>query len=408
MKKKRIRVSKGKQTSQNHDIFGGKAQIMRVSASGDVWQYRMWIAEEKKYLRKSLKTRDFEAATDRAEKLYLETMANVASGKKLFGLTLAELTESYIDWRSKDVGKRITKGRLVTLKSQMKHILAFKGSSMKIGELERNSFYDYESYRKTTNPKTQSVTIRNEQSTINHMIDYAYREGYTNLPQLDFRPINIRRELVGRRSIFSQQEYTSLTSYLRTYTSKKSAPNDIERMERLMVRDAILIASNTCCRVGELFQMRWGDIEKIEESVSTNGKDIKIATINVRGETSKTRNSRRIIVRGGQYFQRLRHRSNHTQEEDYVFACIGGRKPLPRQKWYQHWKSLMHSIGILDYQERKLTYYSLRHYGITSRIRAGNTYSEIAEMAGTSAAYIESHYKHYDDEMLKSAALKSA
>ena len=101
-------------------------------------------------------------------------------------------------------------------------------------------------------------------------------------------------------------------------------------------------------------------------------------------------------------------RSTHTKEEDYVFACIGGRKPLPRQKWYQHWKSLMNGIGISDYQERKLTYYSLRHYGITSRIRAGNTYSEIAEMAGTSAAYIESHYKHYDDEMLKSAAIKSA
>ena len=42
----------------------------------------MCIGEEKKYMRKSLQTRDFEAATDRAEKLYLETMANVSSGKK--------------------------------------------------------------------------------------------------------------------------------------------------------------------------------------------------------------------------------------------------------------------------------------------------------------------------------------
>ena len=48
-----------------------------------------------------------------------------------------------------------------------------------------------------------------------------------------------------------------------------------------------------------------------------------------------------------------------------------------------------------------------RPCGITCRIRAGNTYSEIAEMAGTSATYIETHYKHYDDEMLRMAALKS-
>ena len=177
MRKKRIRISKGTQSSQNHSIFGGKAQILRVPQSGEVWQFRMWIAAEKKYLRKSLQTRDFEAATERAEKLYLETMANVSSGKKLFGLSLQELTDLYTDWREKDVGTRITKGRLVTIKSQMKHILAYKGAGQKIGELERNSFYDYESWRKQTKPGTQSVTIRNEQSTINHMMDFAYREG---------------------------------------------------------------------------------------------------------------------------------------------------------------------------------------------------------------------------------------
>jgi hypothetical protein len=48
-----------------------------------------------------------------------------------------------------------------------------------------------------------------------------------------------------------------------------------------------------------------------------------------------------------------------------------------------------------------------RPCGINCRIRAGNTFSEISEMAGTSAIYIEMHYKHYDDEMLRMAALQS-
>jgi hypothetical protein len=38
------------------DILSGKASIFRVKNSGDVWQFRMWIAEEKKHLRKSLRT----------------------------------------------------------------------------------------------------------------------------------------------------------------------------------------------------------------------------------------------------------------------------------------------------------------------------------------------------------------
>ena len=407
MRKKRIRISKGTQSSQNHSIFGGKAQILRVPQSGDVWQFRMWIAAEKKYLRKSLQTRDFESATERAEKLYLETMANVSSGKKLFGLTLHELTDLYTDWRKGDVGTRITKGRLVTIKSQMKHILAYKGEGLKIGELERNSFYDYEGWRKQTKPGTQNVTIRNEQSTINHMMDFAYREGYTPLPQLDFRPISIRKEDVGRRDIFSLDEYDNLIRHLRSYVSKKQTPNDIERTERMMVRDAILIASNSLLRVGELFQLRWGDVEKIEHAFDSEEKPVELVTLNVRGETSKTRNSRRIIVRGGQYFVRLRERATNTSKDDFVFVSVGGDKRLAKQKWYSHWGNLMNGIGIEDYQTRKLTWYSLRHFGITCRIRAGNTYSEIAEMAGTSATYIETHYKHYDDEMLKTAALKS-
>ena len=134
-------------------------------------------------------------------------MANVSSGKKLFGLSLQELTDLYIEWRSGDVGQRITSGRLIPLKSQMKHILAFKGANLKVGELGRNSFYEYEGWRKKTKPGTASVTIRNEQSTINHMMDFAYREGYTHLPELDFRPINIRREEVGRRVIFKLHEF---------------------------------------------------------------------------------------------------------------------------------------------------------------------------------------------------------
>ena len=167
--KKRIRRSIGSVSSQNHDIFGGKAQILRASQSGDVWQFRMWISDEKKYLRKSLHTKDFEAATIRAETLFLETMADVATGKKLFGLTLKQLTNLYIEYRSSDVGKRITAGRLTAIKSQLKHLLAYKGEKLKIRELDRNSLYDYDTWRKEILPNTQDATLRNEQSTINHM-----------------------------------------------------------------------------------------------------------------------------------------------------------------------------------------------------------------------------------------------
>ena len=107
---------------------------------------------------------------------------------------------------------------------------------------------------------------------------------------------------MGRRDIFKLEEYDALIRYLRSYVSKKQTPDEIERTERLMVRDAILIASNSLLRVGELWQLRWGDVEKIENAFDSEEIPVELVTLNVRGETSKTRNSRRIIVRGGQYF----------------------------------------------------------------------------------------------------------
>ena len=64
-------------------------------------------------------------------------------------------------------------------------------------------------------------------------------------------------------------------------------------------------------------------------------------------------------------------------------------------------------IGIENYKERKLNWYSLRHFGITCRIWAKVPFGDIAEIAGTSSYYIENTYSHYDDEMKIDAAIKN-
>ena len=163
---------------ETHEILGGKALIFRVKASGDIWQFHMWIAEEKKYLRKTLQTTDTDTAIKRAETKYLEIYSDVKTGKKIFGITLSELIFAYIAWRSKDVdGGKITAGRLLTIQSQLRNLVRYKSKDTKISGLDRFSLYDYAQWRRTDKSKTQDVTIRNEQVTFNHMIAYAYRNG---------------------------------------------------------------------------------------------------------------------------------------------------------------------------------------------------------------------------------------
>ena len=92
---------------------------------------------------------------------------------------------------------------------------------------------------------------------------YAYRNGYSHIDAFDFRKMVTRATDVGRRDVFSLEEYDNLIWYMRTYVSKRAFHDEKERLERLMVKDAILTASNTMLRVGELRNMKWKDIVAI-------------------------------------------------------------------------------------------------------------------------------------------------
>ena len=61
----------------------------------------------------------------------------------------------------------------------------------------------------------------------------------------------------------------------------------------------------------------------------------------------------------------------------------------------------------INYKERNLTWYSLRHFGITCRIRAQVKLSDISKLAGTSVSHIETTYGHWDDDMLRQASIKN-
>ena len=64
-------------------------------------------------------------------------------------------------------------------------MLEFKNGDIKISELDKNSFFDWEQWRKKEFG-AKSVTIRNEQATINQMMEFAYREGYSHFPKFEF------------------------------------------------------------------------------------------------------------------------------------------------------------------------------------------------------------------------------
>ena len=226
--------------------------VYRTHASGDVWQFRTWIAPEKKYVRKTLKTRDLTSAIERGKKLYLEYEHNVRSGKKIFGLTARELVDQFLTYQQDRVNAgRITQGRYSTIKTQLnRHFIGLlgngnssEGEKVRTGELEPAMFYDFALYRRKNNPDVQDVTIRNEETTFNALFKWANRNGLTHFNRVDFEEIKI--EDVGRRDTFTFDEYRQLILALSGPKWEKGEMSEKEREHRKFIHRFIVIMAHT-------------------------------------------------------------------------------------------------------------------------------------------------------------------
>ena len=73
--------------SEVTEIYDGKIRIHKTTHSGDVWQMRMYIPEERKYIRASLRTRDKQVAKTLAENEFIKYRAKLLNGEKIFSLS---------------------------------------------------------------------------------------------------------------------------------------------------------------------------------------------------------------------------------------------------------------------------------------------------------------------------------
>ena len=81
--------------SQNRiRIFGNEA-VIKQNKFG-VWQFRVWISSEKKYVEKSLCTKKKTVAKDLVEELYIQLRNELADSKTLFANSYAKAMEQCI------------------------------------------------------------------------------------------------------------------------------------------------------------------------------------------------------------------------------------------------------------------------------------------------------------------------
>ena len=270
-----------------------------VYKRGDYWQFRLWLDKEKRYVRKSLKTRKRTEAVELGKELYLELFADMKQGKSYYSITSVEGVEKYLAARQKEVELGlITKSRHRTLKIHLKTWIGFISKKERLKDLKRNNCEGYYEWRfEKTDGQIKQSTVEGEQVTINSMMKWLYKQNETYIDGFDFKKLKKVDEDSERirRQTLTSEEYNRLTRAMRRLSPNTSKElNETKEKWLKITQMFVLIATNSGLRVGEQKQLRWEDV-RVEEHKDKEGNTVKLARIKVRAATSKVRKSRILL-----------------------------------------------------------------------------------------------------------------
>jgi hypothetical protein len=395
------------------DLYDGQIRLYRTTHSGDVYQLRMWVSEEKKYIRKSLRTRDKNQAIRIAEQDFILYKSRLLKGEKIFSVTAKDLRTKYLEHIGELLdGKQLSKGRVTNIRVYTKHYLDFVGEKTPVQGIKKKFFRGYRAFRQKELKSIKMTVVRNESITIKQMYKWAIEEGYVSAAEFpDFGKIVVPKDDT-RRDGYTMDEYRQLVDVAKFWYRKanKSAPNYQEDVYyRRSIRDFIVLMSNMGFRTGELHQLKYSEVTTSQYAQKTkSGSAPVIATVQVLPETTKVRKGR--VVKGprGDVFDRRKTYSTFHSEEDYVFSMYEKRALISKKILYQYYSDLKDAAKekYEDFDTSK-DIYALRHLWITNQLLIGQISPyKIARYAGTSLQQIQNHYDHVKDAQISDELLK--
>ena len=404
------------------NILGSKAVIFQNSFG--VWQFRMWLADEDKYFRQSLRTKNREDAIHKAEDMYAELRYLKKQGKKIYSISIKQAVEMYLTYKKNFVGisgaNSIVIGRWNTIRTHLNHFLDYVKKDAKVKDLGLNTLLSYERegdeisyelFRKKNNAADD--TIRNEVASINACIKYLYehKEGLADIQAFKVPPLTKRKYDVDgeqiRRQTFTSEEWKSFYTAMRTYSAKSHNKDEAEYFDKQLVRHFLLVMANSGMRNGELRQLKWKNVS-VEKHIGISQESYSLVRIKVEPQTTKVRIGRTFYANCGKYIERwtkiVKESGREINAEDFVFSKDG--KEFSNSSLNKHFTKIMAMTSIPKDRVDDLVIYSLRHMFITNMSLAEATYDSIAQHCGTSIQQIERVYKHSTDEERRSFAIK--
>ena len=412
------------------ELFEGELIVFKRPNSPN-WYMRVYIQKEGKHYQKSCRTKSQYVAMEYAKAQYRELQSKVAKEEKVFTIDLNTAVDEYY----KQEINRERRGMIKTdwLKKKDMYLrntfMDYMGAERKVNDISNKDFELYVDYRFRLCKKKE--TIRQELVIIKHFYKtLLLKQGYVfKIPE--FPEFKIReKDRAKRDDTFTLKEYDDLVRFLREWVKPKNVSQfrnpvksygnkenttkkmnamewDMEKHRRVIIRELILIASNSGLRSPkEILSINWGDVklrkQEMENMYRKKKKTEELVSVISVNEDQKT-GSRIVVCLAGTYFKRLRQyyidNFDYTPKDtDPVFLEMFGRRKgsvLDKYALYRTWGELMRDAGL---DRMKFTLYHLRHFSITQQILNGVDLLLIAKNMGNSVNTIARHYEHIDME----------
>lgn len=348
------------------------------------YEVRISLPMESGYVRKSSRTSDFRLAKAFAEDLYEEYYFKVKKGGTFKSKTYRQVFD---DWKIYKLSSGTTKNGGTwedTVKTVEDYSVKYFGA-YKIDQIKTFHFSEYFEWRKTNFNKVSpsNNTLIRERTCIRSLLSFCVERGYLQQQIVIPKPTIENR----RRPTFDANEYKKISRNLREWV--KDAEGKPHYRSRFIFQQYFLVLANTGMRIGEIRNIRWGDIK-------TQRTDDDSLICWVDGKTGR----REVVFQKGadEYLQRMfdmrkEFLGTTPDSDEVIFINYVTNKPFTSFK--NAMKSVLAYSGVKEKRDgMNRTIYSLRHYYATQRLSAEVSPFLLAQQMGTSTEMLKKYYGH--------------
>jgi len=396
------------------------------------WFYEIRLANQKRIRDRSTKIKDFNTAL-----LYVESQYTKLTNRVNLGLPIATISmqqvvnEATAYYENRVKSGELAKERFNRFKRTMREIVIpfVNGLDKDFTELNSIDWEEYITYRK--GKKQLSRGWHNKFKRNSQFVDLEVTNGSINMDLQMVRMVYhfaVKRELIlsaqvpeikslkvklkeVRRPSFTIDEWKQITDYMASkkyeeyITPQQHSFKKIYQYYHQLNRHLWLMLSQSTCRVGEIRELRFGNIEERKVKDEQTGKFVNRIIIDVTGKTGRRRvvcmpYASQTLMRWKTYLMNIGMTTNKT---DYVYRhppfTNKGKPHQPVHETNRAFQRMLKRIGLdKDAEGRVYSIYSIRHSAITWSLMRNVNLNAISKNSGVSIETLTRVYDHTQSE----------